>query len=572
MMMKTKLMGGLLGVVLWGLSGCSTGNDVSRELTAQPEMPTAIARQRALDHFIEGSIYELKGEYAQAILEYQDALRYDKNHAIYYALSKDYASLKKNTLAIEAGRMAVRLAPENVEYRRNLGVIFAAAFELDSATVQYEEVVKRDSNDIEAWYNLARLYQPRKPLKAIEVYNRVLERFGDQWDVLLQKAELYNSLGQFSNAAEALKRMTDLDPGNVELRRSLAQTYVRAEEYDKAREIYEDLRKRNPENLDYITELAGVYLVQKDYAKARETFEAVIVRDSVDIETKLRIGELYFGQLEKDSTLVPLAQSIFERIKTQYPEDWRPYWFLGAIGAIAHDDSLSVENFRKVTELASWNADAWVYLSSTFLDQNNFAEVVKVLESAISVLPDDYRVNAILGIAFSRLGRNEDAVRVLEHAHTINPKDMTALSQLALVYDNLKMFSNSDSLYEEALRIEPDNHLILNNYAYSLADRNVKLPRALTMAQKAVEAQPENQSYLDTMGWVYYRMDRYDEAETYVKKAIDLGNANAVLYEHLGDIYAKMHETQKAIEQWNIALQLDEQNEALREKISNSAP
>jgi Tfp pilus assembly protein PilF len=136
----------------------------------------------------------------------------------------------------------------------------------------------------------------------------------------------------------------------------------------------------------------------------------------------------------------------------------------------------------------------------------------------------------------------------------------------------MKKYDESDRLYEEALKIEPENHLILNNYGYSLADRGVQIERALEMAKKAVEAQPDNPSYLDTMGWVYYRLGEYDRALKYVKEAVEKGEANAVVYEHLGDIYFRMNDREKALEQWNAALKIDGKNSALREKIARGAP
>ena len=84
---------------------------------------------------------------------------------------------------------------------------------------------------------------------------------------------------------------------------------------------------------------------------------------------------------------------------------------------------------------------------------------------------------------------------------------------------------------------------------------------------QATEAQPENVSYLDTIGWVYFRLGKYEEAEKFIKSAIDKGGASAVLYDHLGDIYFMMKDRERAIEQWNIALKLDENNATLREKV-----
>ena len=139
------------------------------------------------------------------------------------------------------------------------------------------------------------------------------------------------------------------------------------------------------------------------------------------------------------------------------------------------------------------------------------------------------------------------------------------------MYDELKRPEESDSIYERALRIDPHNHLLLNNYAYSLCERGLDLKRPLGMAKEAVEQQPTNQSYLDTYGWIYYRMQQYDEAERYVRKAVELGSTSAVIYEHLGDIYFKQSKKDKAMEYWRKALEVDTTNTALKDKIQRGS-
>ena len=449
--------------------------------------------------------------------------------------------------------------------------VYAAAFDFDAAASEFEEIIKRDSTDLNAWFNLAHLLQNKRPLRALEVYQHLINRFGPQWDVLLQMAQLYDKLGKFDKSAEALKQMTELDPENQPLKESLAQTYVRAEKLREALAVYSELRDMNPDNLAVLAEMAGVHLSMKEYKKAAEEFETILGQDSVKIDLKLRIGEIYFAETGKDSTLAPLACTIFQKISQKHPADWRAFWFLGALGGMMHDDSLSVRNFRRVTELASWNADAWVYMSGVFLGKNDFSKVVQILESAVKVVPQDFRVNFFLGFAYSRLGRNIDAARVLEQARQINPKDVDAIAQLALVYDGMKKYEDSDRLYEEALQLDSSRSLILNNFAYSLSERGLQLDRAYQMAQKAVDAEPENASYLDTMGWILFKLSRYREAETFVKKAIAKGEASAVVYEHLGDIYFKLDDKSQALEHWQMALKLDETNSALREKISRGS-
>jgi tetratricopeptide (TPR) repeat protein len=555
-----------------GWIGCSGAKEAEVEQPKQTAVETkqaGAAHDIAMQHVIAGSLFEAKEEYAQAILEFQDALRWEKDPAIYNALAKNYSALNKHSLAIESAREAVKRAPHKIDYRRTLAQSYLHTFELDSAAMMYEEIVKRDSNAIESWFRLAQIYQMRSPQKALGTYNRIIERFGPQWEVLLQIVELHNVTGRFDKAAEAMKRMTELDPGNLDLQQNLARAYMRASLPDSAARVYEDLNERDPQNIEYLSELGGAYLMKKEYVKANERFERVIAPDSIAVEDKLRVGEMYFAQIEKDSTAAPYVRSIFERIKKKYPQEWRSYWFLGAIGALTRNDSLALNNFKKVTELAKWNADGWVYLSSVFLEKNDYQSVITVLEAALKTLPEEPRVNSILGFAYSRTNRTDDAIRVLEKAHALDPNDLNTISQLALIYDGQKNFTESDSLYEHALRLDPNNHLILNNYGYSLSERGMQLQRCLEMAKKAVAAQPENQSYLDTYGWVYFKLGNYAEAEKWVKKAIEKGNANAVLYEHLGDIYERMNDHERALEQWNIALKLDATNDALKAKIQS---
>ena len=553
--------------------GCGSGTQTAHRPASVvgDTVLSALQHEAALRHFIDGSTYELKGEFAQAALEYQEALRYERNHAMYYVLAKCYSALNKPALAIEAAREAIRLAPDKVEYHRLLGDVSAAAFDLDAAAAEYEQVIAMDSSSIDAWYNLARVLQPRKPLKALEVYDQLTTRFGPQWDVLLQVAELANKLGKSDRAAAALREMTLLDPGNRELKRTLAQTYARAGMSEEALAVYNELHELDPGNVEIQAEIAGIWLAKKDYVRAGKTFDEILAQDSVSADVKVRIGELYFSQIDKDSTLIPITQAIFERIRDKYPKDWRPYWYLGGVASTKKDDSLAVRSFRRVTELASWNADGWVFLTFVYLTKNDFTRSVEILESALKAVPDDFRVNFYLGVAYSRIGRNQEAARVLEHARAINPHDVDAVAQLALVYEGLKKIEESDSLYEEALRIDPKNHLVLNNYGYSLAERGIQLQRARTMAEEALKGDPNNASYLDTMGWIYYRLGEYSEAATYIEKAISKGEVSAVVHEHLGDIYFRLDKPERALEQWNAALQLDESNSTLREKIQRKS-
>jgi Tfp pilus assembly protein PilF len=167
--------------------------------------------------------------------------------------------------------------------------------------------------------------------------------------------------------------------------------------------------------------------------------------------------------------------------------------------------------------------------------------------------------------------RNEDAVAPLQRAIEINPKDINALSSLASTYDALKRYPEADKTFEAALEVDSLNAMVLNNYAYSLSERGEQLDRAFAMSKQSLAKDSANASYLDTFGWIYFKLGNYVEAEKYVKQAIDAGEVSAVVYEHLGDIYSKLSQLDKAKEYWAKALERDSKNAQLKEKLARGS-
>ena len=524
-------------------------------------------RDLALEHFIRGSTLDQKGEYATAILEYQDALKNYDDPAIYNAIAKDYSILGKHDLAMQMGREAVKLEPNNRVYRQTLAEIYINAFALDDALKEYEAITVLDPKYQDAWFYLAKLQSLRNPEKALETYQKIISQFGPVGDVYYQMAQIYSALGKYKQAAEALQGMLELDPGNFEITKELGDIYLQQDSVEKALKVYTELTELHPENLSLRAAIAHAYLTKQNYDAAAEQFETVMQKDTLTIEEQIKFGQIFVSFIEKDSAVAPYAVNLFEKIKTNYPDDWRPYWFLGAINNIQHKDSIAIYNYEKVIELAKSNPDGWVGAASIHYDRGQFDKAINLLLEAKKFVPDEFRIYFLLGVSYQRLHQTIEAASALEKAIQLNEKSVDALSALGLVYDEMKRFEDSDSIYEKALRLDPANHLLLNNYGYSLAERGIQLERALKMSKEAITQQPENQSYLDTYGWIYYKLGDYKEAEKWIQKAIELGSKSAVIYEHMGDIYLKLNERDKAIDYWKKALELDPNNKTLQEKI-----
>jgi len=534
----------VVALLLLSFAGCVSTKEVppAAEPPKMSEQPRPLAtkeRQRALGHFIDGCLLDLKGDYAKAVLEYQDALRFDDDAAIYYALSKDYGLLGKHFLAAQNGREAVRRDPKNITYRQHLAQIYLAAHEVDSSLQQYRSILEIDSTHIETLYGLAQLYQMQgKPLEAITTYKKLLTNIEPDWEVLYQISQLYEKLQRYEDAASTYREMLSVDPSNLELKKRLVELYLRMGKVDSALARLDELLDLYSSNPDIQVLVGDLYLAKNEPRKALEYYHSALRQDSVGIDTRLHIGESLLQHTQKDSTLLPDAKRIFEGVRDQWPTDWRPYWYLAFAAFSSRSDSLALKNLTKVIELSPRNADAWYYI----------------------------------GTIYFRWGELDSAAKALEQSVELNPRNVDALGALALTYDSMKRHEDSDRMYEEGLKLDQHNDVLLNNYSYSLAERGIHLERALQMAREAVEKKPDNSSYLDTIGWVYFKLGEYKEAKKYIEKAVELrdaiGENGATLNEHLGDVYFRLHEKEKAIEYWKRALQMNPKNETLKEKIN----
>lgn len=574
--MKTVLSAFVIALAV-GLVGCSSIKQTTqppREAKKDTQLQEALKehqRDRALARLVQGSVYDVTGDYANAILEYQEALQFYPEAATYYAISKDYSALGKHALAAQHGAEAVRLDSLNILYHQNLATIYLNAYQPDLAVKEFERIVQIDSNNVEGLYNLARLYQTTRPLKALEIYERILDRTGDEWEILLQTAETYNSLGRYDEAAEKYKHMLELDPSNKVLQRQLAETFGRAGKFPEAQKLLEGILETDPKNAEVLSSLADVYMEQHQYNQALPIYQQLLLQERQNPEIRLRIGIAYIGQADRDSTFVDKAKPIFEQLNKDIPNDWRPSYYLGVIAARQPNDSVARAYFERVTRLAAWNGDAWWYLGSSYFEKGEYQKLVDAMLKAEQVLPKDYRILFLLGLGYSRMDQNEAAIVALRRSLELKPDDMNTLSTLALTLDGLHRYQESDSLYERALKLDPKSHLIMNNYGYSLAERGLQLERALQMSLQAIEAEPNNDSYLDTVGWVYFKLGHYEEAQKYISKAIGVGGASATVYEHMGDIQYKLGEKKKAEQFWKQALEMNSANQGLKDKIARGS-
>ena len=600
-MKKIIVVISFLSMVACSATGTAVENTKADNRQTQITSPDSTdIKNAASDLVVDGALAEMQGNYAEAILDYQEALKLDPSPGLHYTIAKSYLKLKKIGPAMQHAQTAVAGDSTDTEYLTLLGHIYFISNKVDSAQVLFEKVVSIDSTDYDAYFNLGVLYERNKPLKALEVYNKLLDLAGPQWAVLVKIAELNERLGNVDQTIATIENLAKLDPSNLKLQELLIESYVKVNDYEKAQKLLDDVLLLYPDNPHLIEMKAQVYIQEEKWEEGAKEYIKIIHNEKIPFETKIEISAGFAREAMNDSSLIPIAEMVLTEIDKD-STDWQINSLLGEIYRIDGKDSLSVERLKKAASLAEWNSQVWSSLGIGLFEAGRYEEAVEEMEKGLKNFPNDFILNFVMGFSQSQLGNHAEAKKYLEKATLLNPNDVNVLSVYAftlnqlkeedealkyikkslsidpnnaqllgmagMIYDGKKMWTECDSSYQKAIRLDSTNVLLLNNYAYSLAERGIKLDEALEMVSYSVEKEPENSSYLDTMGWVYFRLGDLDKAEEFINKALEVDGANAVILEHLGDVKFKKGEKEKALELWNDAYALDKSNDKLKEKI-----
>jgi tetratricopeptide (TPR) repeat protein len=179
---------------------------------------------------------------------------------------------------------------------------------------------------------------------------------------------------------------------------------------------------------------------------------------------------------------------------------------------------------------------------------------IALLEEAVKTHADEPLAYIGLAQMYSDTDRGAQAVNALRDAQTRFPQDNGIAFELGAVFDKQKKFADAESAFRQVLARDPDNATALNYLGYMLAERGERLDESVGYLKKALEIEPDNGSYLDSLGWAYFKADKLDLAEDNLKRAANQLKTNSVIQEHYGQVLFKLGRYDAAIAAWTRAL------------------
>lgn len=492
-----------------------------------------------------------------------------------YALADTYLMQDDLPNAALYGKQAVESEPENKWYRLKLAQIYRSAGQNNATLRELNTLLDYHPNDFDGLYMLADTYKDYGEfVKSNQTLNDILKLTGPDISVLLMKFRNFEALVIPDSAIAQLEKIREVDPDNLEMLNLLGQYYAKTGDKSQAKETLYDALTRNARDPQTLINLAGIYLDEQKWDSAGTLLTNFISDPLIKAEEKMNIARFMYSRVQNDSQNIQLrieTERILDSL-TENESDFGPAFTLaGEFYVQMAQPEKALEKLERANELLPQDDIAWRQRLQLLLSQQKFKETIEVGKQAHESVPDDAFIQFFVGSAYMLTEQNNEAEKWLENAARAparRPFKSIVYGTLGDVRANLEEYKESDEAYELALRYDSENDNAMNNYAYNLSVRGENLERAKDLALKAIELAPENAAYLDTVGWVYYKLKDYDRAQRFIKAAIDTGEASAEVLEHMGDVYEKLDNLNEAQKWWEQALEKDSTRTHLQEKIN----
>jgi len=526
--------------------------------------------------YVDAIRMKLLGNMGEALKYFEQCLILNpQSDAAYYQMAQivlgngDLANGKKYI------KKACDLRPENLWYNMLLASIYHQQNNLDSAIICYERTVKAYPEKENLQVSLAKLYsQNRNYEKARNILNKLDDKYGANESTTLSLVDNLLAEGKFSEAGDKVRELISRDRDNIVFNGYLAAIYRHEGKPEKAREVYNQLIERNPDNPAIQLSLCEFLLSEKNYDELFDLLNVVLKNNYIAKEEKVSlVAELIENKeiLKDHGDKMLLAVMVLE-------DDYR------------QDDMISLlrpellQNMGKNPEAAARleeiivrnpaNYYAWEKLLLVYYDMRDF----KKLQTSGEECSTRFNRSVIAKMLYATGAmENENYTIALEElrkagilAGDSKELKLQVLTMKADIYYRMKNYTEAFKSYDEALKMDNTDLTVMNNYAYFLAEQDLRLKEAEQMAKIVIEREKDNNTYLDTYAWVLYKRGKTREAAKIMERIINTEEGNdAEYFEHYGYILRKLGKCREAEKNWEKALALDKEKTQLRKEIEN---
>jgi len=541
----------------------STGNLTEKERYNETDIFTKALREKEL------------GNTTKALNLLNEALAInDKDPAAHYEKARILLTLGRNDEALIPAREAMLLDPDNKWYKVMYANSAKANEKYKEYITIYEELVEQYPFDLTFLNELAYAYNYTGDYKkSVKVYDKIEEVTGINEPLTSLKVQLYDRIDEKDKAVNEYERLIELNPNEPRYYALLAEYCSRNNMNDKAIWAYEKIVELSPDDPYVHISLADFYKKNGDDQKSFEELKIGLSNPDLDLNTKINLLINYYaGELNEEQKAQALEFS--QILKNTHPDEVLAETFYASMLYENAEYGEARVILKRILTENTKNYAIWEQMLFCDLYLEDYDMLLIDSENAIDYFPNYPLPYLFAGLSSFQIKDFVKAKAYLESGKDFVVNNNALLEQfytsLGDTYNELGEHDASYAAYEKVLAMSPDNPLVLNNYAYYLSLRSEKLDKAEKMARSAVDLDPYNQNNLDTYAWVLYKLNKFDEALEWIKKAYNNGGeSSGVVVEHYGDILYKLNRKEEALEFWKQALTKDDYSDLLNKKIND---
>ncbi len=490
-----------------------------------------------------------------------------------------------------------QLAPKDVPAWLMLARLQKAADNSVDAQKSYQKVLDIEPDNEDALTGLALVYSDLGDNRKAAELLKLLADKNPTPRSLTALAAAYEQMRDFKGAAGVLRKLLETNPANErEVQRNLAQDLMLSQDYAAALEVYNQLVMDDPADSQSYLRISQIYRQERDFAKAREANDKAkaVEPNSIEIRyNEVNILEAEDRTGEATQLLKEILDSTTKRNYNQAERGNRTALLERLAGLYRSMDQTdrAIDAYRQIADVDPTLAQrSSAQVIDTYRTGKEYAKAQQEADAAIKKWPDDRMIRMTRDSMLAEMGKIDEAAADLKKllsgkddrdiyvslANTYEKgkrwddmgKALDAAEKISdstedksgiwfmrgAMLERMKKLDKAEVEFRKVLKADPDNAGAMNYIGYMLADANLRLEESLDLITKALDIEPGNGAYLDSLGWVQYRLGRLEDAEKNLRRALDKTPRDPTVHDHMADILMKESKVKEAVAQWESSL------------------
>jgi tetratricopeptide (TPR) repeat protein len=518
-----------------------------------------------------GALYLKKGDLAKAETSIKEALAREPDSVLAHVLMGDCLLRGKNRDRAELEyTKAVELSPTVSAAQIKLAEFYLMGNNLTKAKKILSEASAKSPEFLPTTFYMAKIAFAEKDYhRAVRLLDAILQKYPNHIDALILRGQVNGAEKRTAEALDDFRAALRINPGSQEALQYMGLAYLQGEDVANARSSFKALVRLDPDRYDPRIRLADLDLRSGDFQSAIDNVEVLLGKGVKEPSLYILLGSAYLGK--KD---LVKAESVLRKYLEKSPEDARGKYLLGlalrgqgkkaeavncfeetlnatppfldslpelvSIDIDNKDPNAALKHVEKQIAASPANAGLYQLLGHVRIVRKELDQAEAAYLKAIEIAPQLVQSYVDLAQVYALSTKTDKALAKLDEIIKIDPKNVGALMLSGILHQQKEDIPEARNAYEAVVALNPGFAAASNNLAYIYCEYLDDTDKALSLAKKARDVEPDNPNIADTLGWVLYKKSNYEWALTYLQGSAAKLPDNAEVLFHLGMVQYRL--------------------------------